>query len=58
MFDDGILPAKRNLTEQLMNLDLKRAYEKEFALFDGERDITVQDLQMLSAAVMKNTGSE
>lgn len=58
MFDDGILPAKRNLTEQLMNLDLKRAYEKAFALFDGERDITVQDLQMLSAAVMKNTGSE
>lgn len=58
MFDDGILPAGRNLTEQLMNLDLKKAYEQAFALLATGRELTVQDLQALSAAVMKNTGSQ
>ena len=58
MFDDGILPAKRNLTEQLMNLDLKNAYELAFQSIEDGKAITVQDLQALSAAVLKNTGSE
>ena len=58
MFEDGILPAKRNLTEQLMNFDLKKAYEQAFALLATGRELNVQDFQTLSAAVMKNTGSQ
>lgn len=58
MFDDGIVPAGRNLTEQLMNLDLKKAYELAFEMLDGKSEMTVPKLQALSAAVMKNTGSE
>ena len=27
MFDEGIVPGGHNVTEQLMNLDLKRAYD-------------------------------
>ena len=58
MFEDGILPAKRNLTEQLMSLDLKKAYELAFRLFGNKTELGVRDLQILSAAVMKNTGSQ
>lgn len=58
MFEDGIVPAGRNLTEQLMNLDLKKAYELAFRMVDGGKAIRVRELQALSAAVLKNTGSE
>ena len=30
LFDEGITSSKRTITEQMMNLDLKNAYEKSF----------------------------
>ena len=40
-----------------MNLDLKSAYEKAFAIADHQETITVPLLCSLSGIVMKNTGS-
>lgn len=57
LFDEGITPNKP-LAEQLMNLDLKAAYEKGFSLAASHTEITVDLLCSLSAIVMKNTGSE
>ncbi|MBR2215244.1 MAG: Fic family protein [Selenomonadaceae bacterium] len=57
MFDEGIVPGGHNLTEQLMNLDLKRAYDHVFSILNSRREITVDFLKHLSALVMKNTGS-
>ena len=57
LFDEGISASKRNLHEQMMNLDLKAAYElsRKYAL--EHRDFSKDLLKQLSAAVMKNTGS-
>ena len=57
LFDEGISPAKK-LTEQFMNLDLKAAYEKAFALAAKHTRITTEVLCSLSAILMKNTGSD
>lgn len=57
MFDEGIVPTKRSLVEQMMNLDLKVAYEKAFNEYDFSKGITIADLTALSALVMKNTGT-
>ncbi len=57
MFDEGILPSKRTVTEQMMNLDLKNAYEKAFVYAGNKADITVPVLIDLASSVMKNTGS-
>ncbi len=57
MFDEGIVPGGHNVTEQMMNLDLKRAYDYVKGLLEKKPDITVDFLKHLSALVMRNTGS-
>ena len=57
MFDEGIVPGGHNVTEQMMNLDLKRAYDYVNGLLDKNIPITVDFLKKLSALVMRNTGS-
>lgn len=57
MFDEGIVPGGHNVTEQMMNLDLKRAYDYVNGLLDKKPSITVDFLKHLSALVMRNTGS-
>ena len=57
MFDSDIVPVGHNVTEQMMNLDLKRAYDYVTRLLDKKSDITVDFLKQLSALVMRNTGS-
>ena len=58
LFDEGISAKGRNIVEQLMNLDLKLAYEKSFSHAKNHELISVEMLKELSALVMKNTGSE
>ena len=58
LFDQGITAAGKTLSEQMMNLDLKNAYEKSISLASSHADITVDLLKDLSSIVMKNTGSE
>ncbi len=57
LFDEGISPNKP-LAMQLMNLDLKRAYEEAIALAKRHKDYDVDLLCHLSGMVMKNTGSD
>lgn len=57
LFDEGISAKGRSITEQLMNLDLKAAYEYSIALAKSHSDISVEMLKHLSSIVMKNTGS-
>lgn len=57
LFDEGI-GAQKPLKEQLMNLDLKAAYEQAFEYAKRGDDYSSQMLCDLSALVMKNTGSE
>ncbi|WP_303840362.1 Fic family protein [Selenomonas ruminantium] len=57
MFDEGIVPGGHNVMEQMMNLDLKRAYDYVNGLLDKNIPITVDFLKQLSALVMRNTGS-
>lgn len=45
------------MTEQLMNLDLKAAYEQSIAFAKSHSDITVEMLKKLSSVVLKNTGT-
>ena len=56
LFDEGI-SANKPIHEQLMNLDLKAAYEKSFELAKQHTQITQEILCELSALVMKNTGT-
>lgn len=58
MFDDGITSSNRSIMEQLMNIDLKNAYNKSIAYAQEHCDITIPLLQELSGEVMKNTGAE
>ncbi len=58
LFDQGITAAGKTLSEQMMNLDLNKAYEKSLSLASSHADITVDILKELSSIVMKNTGSE
>ena len=57
MFDEGIVPSGHNVTEQLMNLDLKRAYDYVNSQLAVKPPITIDFLKHLSALVMRNTGS-
>ena len=57
LFDEGITAKGRTLQEQMMNLDLKAAYEKSRVLAEQHVPITIDLLKSLSAVVMKNTGS-
>lgn len=57
MFDEGIVPGGHNLTEQMMNLDLKRAYDYVNDQLDKKPVITIDFLKHMAALVMRNTGS-
>lgn len=58
LFDEGISAKGRSIQEQMMNLDLKAAYEYSMLLAHQHMDFSVDMLKRLSALVMKNTGSE
>ena len=57
LFDQGITAQGRTLAEQLMNLDLKAAYEQSLAWAKVHEPISVEALCQLAALVMKRTGS-
>ncbi|MBQ6735402.1 MAG: Fic family protein [Lachnospiraceae bacterium] len=57
LFDEGI-SANKPMPEQLMNLDLKAAYERGFAMAKKHTAYSVAMLCRLAALVMKNTGSD
>lgn len=57
LFDEGITAKGKTIVEQMMNLDLKRAYEESIRLAKNRTDITVDVLKNLSHLVMQNTGS-
>lgn len=57
MFDDGIVPAGRQVMEQMMNLDLKRAYDAAMELARARTPLSLTLLQALAALVMRNTGA-
>lgn len=56
LFDEGI-SANKPMAEQLMNLDLKKAYEQSFIYAKSHADISIELLCNLASLVMKNTGS-
>ncbi len=56
LFDQGI-SANKPMAEQLMNLDLKKAYEQSFVYAKNHTEITIELLCNLASLVMKNTGS-
>ena len=57
LFDEGISAKGKTIVEQMMNLDLKRAYEESIRLAKEKTRITVDVLKALSKLVMQNTGS-
>ncbi|KAA6313028.1 hypothetical protein EZS27_036136 [termite gut metagenome] len=57
LFDEGISAKGRSMTEQLMNLDLKVAYEQNLVFAKSHTDISVETLKKLSSIIMKNTGT-
>ena len=57
LFDEGISAKGRTIAEQMMNLDLKRAYEESIRLAKLHTPITIDVLKSLSRLVMQNTGS-
>lgn len=56
LFDEGI-SANKPMAEQLMNLDLKAAYEQSFVYAKSHADFSIELLCSLAALVMQNTGS-
>ena len=58
LFDEGITSSKRTMAEQMMNLDLKKAYEYGIKWIKQHPEITTESLINLSAKVMEHTGSE
>ena len=58
LFDEGITSSKRTITEQMMNLDLKNAYERSFEYAKNHEKLTVEMLCKLSSILMQNTGTE
>lgn len=58
LFDEGITSSNRTMYEQMMNLDLKNAYDYGMSWILKHEDITVEWLINLSAKVMARTGSE
>ena len=58
LFDEGITSSKRTMVEQMMNLDLKRAYEYGMTWIKQHKPITVDWLITLAAKVMAHTGAE
>ena len=58
LFDEGITAKGRSLQEQLMNLDLKDAYEWGLVQIKQHPPISIDFLCALSAKVMARTGCE
>ena len=58
LFDEGITSSKRTLVEQMMNLDLKAAYDFGIRWIKLHEPITVDWLIKLASKVMARTGSE
>ncbi len=58
LFDEGITSSKRTITEQMMNLDLKQAYDYGMQWIRGHAPITVEWLISLASKIMARTGSE
>ena len=58
LFDEGITSSKRTMQEQMMNLDLKVAYEYGREWIKQHQPITVEWLILLASKVMARTGSE
>jgi len=58
LFDEGITSSKRTMTEQMMNLDLKAAYDYGVQWIKQHEDITVDWLVLLASKVMARTGAE
>lgn len=58
LFDEGITSSKRTLVEQMMNLDLKNAYDYGRMWIREHKTITVDWLVLLASKVMARTGSE
>ena len=57
LFDEGISAKGKSISEQMMNLDLKKAYEKSIRIAKSHSDITIEMLKGLARLVMMNTGS-
>ncbi len=57
LFDEGV-SANKPIKEQMMNLDLKKAYEQSFIYAKNHEKITIDLLCSLSAILMQNTGSQ
>ena len=58
LFDEGITSSKRTMMEQMMNLDLKAAYDYGREWIKHHKPITVDWLILLASKVMARTGSE
>ncbi|MBR2771968.1 MAG: cell filamentation protein Fic, partial [Bacteroidales bacterium] len=55
LFDEGISAKGKTIVEQMMNLDLKKAYEESIRLAKAHSEITIDVLKSLSRLVMQNT---
>lgn len=58
LFDEGITSSKRTMVEQMMNLDLKNAYDFGRKWIMQHDPITIEWLVTLAGKVMARTGSE
>ena len=58
LFDEGITSSKRTMMEQMMNLDLKVAYDYGREWIRRHEPITVDWLILLASKVMARTGSD
>ena len=58
LFDEGITSNKRTVVEQMMNLDLKVAYEYGREWIKRHEPVTIEWLIKLASKVMARTGSE
>lgn len=58
LFDEGISAKGRSMAEQLMNLDLKAAYDECIRVAPEHPQIDIDFLKHLSSIVMHSTGSK
>lgn len=58
LFDEGITSGKRTMMEQMMNLDLKVAYDYGREWIKQHDPITIDWLVLLASKVMARTGNE
>jgi len=58
LFDEGITSSKRTLMEQMMNLDLKNAYDYGREWIMQHKPIDIEWLILLASKVMARTGGE